>query len=436
LKSILSKISSAAKTDFVKVSAWSAISTLIKMITSFVSVKVVAKVIGPPGMALVGQFMNVITMISTLGTGCIGMGVTKYIAEHYNEPDQQNKVISNAVRITLVSTLLMSAIVILSAKWLGYYIFKTNEYVSLIIFFGASIGLYSFNMLMVNILNGFKQYKKFVAVNVFSSVAALILSILLVTQLGIYGALINCIASQSVIIIVTLLYVYKEPWFRNMFRSIKIDRNILQKLGAFSLMILVSSLMGPFSQLSIRSYITDHISLHDAGLWEAMNRLSSMYLLVVTTSISTFYLPRLSEIKDNRLIRHEIIKTAKIALPLLALSCLIIYLFRDIAIHLLFSREFIAIRNLFAFQMIGDFLKSASWLLAFLFWAKAMTKQFIITEVIFNLGYIFLARIFIDQFGLQGSMYAFALNYFIYLLVILWIFRKLVLNRSVAKDSE
>jgi PST family polysaccharide transporter len=402
------------------------------MITGFVSVKVVAKIIGPPGMALVGQFLNAITMISTLGTGCINMGITKYIAEHYDEPDEQKKLISNAARITILSTLIVSLLVIIFSQHIGQYIFKTNQYTSLIILFGSSISLYSFNMLMVSILNGFKQYKKYVVVNVVSSLAALALSVILVTQFGLYGALLNCIASQSVIVIVTLLYVYREPWFRSIFSSIKIDKNVFRKLGKFTLMVLVSSTMVPLSQFAIRSYITDTISLNDAGLWEAMNRFSGMYLLVITTSISTFYLPRLSELKDNTLVRLEIFKTARIVLPLLALVCITIYLCRDIAIWALFSKEFSAMRNLFAFQMAGDFLKLASWLVAFLFWAKAMTKEFIITEILANISFILLARFFISRFGIEGSTYAYALNYLFYFAFVLLIFRKLLFPKAAS----
>jgi O-antigen/teichoic acid export membrane protein len=434
VQKIISRLLRVAKTDFVKVSAWSALSTGIRMIAGFVSVKIVAKIIGPPGMALVGQFLNAITMISTLGTGCINMGITKYIAEHYDQPDEQNKIISNAARITLFSTLLISFLVIIFNQPIGYYIFKTDKYASLIILFGASISMYSFNMLMVSILNGFKRYKKYVAVNMISSLAALALSVFLVTQFGLYGALLNCIASQSVIILVTLLYVYKEPWFRSLFLSIRIDKDIFKKLGRFTLMILVSATMAPLSQFSVRSYITDTISLNEAGIWEAMNRLSGMYLLVFTTSISTFYLPRLSELKDNALIRHEIFKTAKIVLPLLALACITIYLCRDIAIWALFSSEFNSMRNLFAFQMIGDFLKLASWLIAFLFWAKAMTKEFIITEIVGNISFILLARFFISRFGIEGSAYSYALNSLLYLFFILVIFRKLLFFKVTSRS--
>lgn len=399
------------------------------MITSFVSVKVVSNIIGPSGIALVGQFVNSISMISTLGTGAIGQGVTKYIAEYYEKPDQQRQVIRNAAGITFFCTLLMSLLVIVFAHPLCYYIFKTGEYYFIIVLFGVSIGLYSFNTLLINILNGFKSYLKYVTVNIVTSLVSLIISVILVIYLGLYGALLNCVISQSVILIVTILFVYKEPWFPELFKKIRIDRKSANKLAVFTLMTLTSSLLAPYSQITVRKYITEHISLNNAGLWEAMNRISTMYLMVITTSISTFYLPRLSELNSPALLRHEIIKTAKIVLPVLALGCLGIFLFRDLIIRILFSKEFFNMRDLFAAQMIGDFFKISSWLLAYLFWAKALIKQFIITEVLFNLSFIGLACLGVRYFGLQGSAYGYAINYFVYFITMVVLF-SFLLKRS------
>ena len=173
-------------------------------------------------------------MIGTLGTGCVGQGVTKYIAEHYDEPEKQKRIIVNSVRITLVSTIIMSLLVILFYKYIGASIFKTNQYNSIILLFGVSIGLYSFNTLFISILNGFKAFKKFVIVNVASSIAGLILSIILVLQFGVYGALLNCVVSQSVIIAITLFFIRKEHWFSSIFSFAKTDTQTLTLVFKFT----------------------------------------------------------------------------------------------------------------------------------------------------------------------------------------------------------
>ncbi|HEX2628161.1 MAG TPA: O-antigen translocase [Chitinophagaceae bacterium] len=426
MKKIINRVSRVAKTDFVKVTSWSAISTFVRMLSGIISTKIAAWTIGTVGMAVVGNFLNSINILSMFATGGIGQGVTKFIAEYYDQPEKQKKVIAHAVRITLVSTILTTLVVLIFANQYGLLIFKSSEYNSIIILFGILLVLYSFNMLFVYIINGFKQYRRFVRVSVISSIAALAVSVLLVLQFGLYGALLNCVLSQTVIIIVTIAFVYKDDWFKSIFRSTAIDWRMIRLLSGFTAMTLISTFMMQFSQLNVRGYISTHLSPHHAGVWEAMNRISSMYLTIVTTSISTFYLPRLAEIRDNEVLRNEIIRTMKIVLPPLLLACICIFLGRDIIIWVLFSKEFHQVRDLFAFQMIGDFLKMSSWLVALLFLAKAMTKQFIFAEVFFNVSWIVTSHILVDRFGLQGSTMSYAFSYLLYFLIVLFIFRRLL----------
>ena len=77
------------------------------------------------------------------------------------------------------------------------------------------------------------------------------------------------------------------------------------RLGHYSMMALVSAVVVPVSQLIIRSYIRKHEGITNAGLWEGINRISAMYLLVITTSLSVYYLPRLAELRSKQELRKK-----------------------------------------------------------------------------------------------------------------------------------
>jgi PST family polysaccharide transporter len=62
--------------------------------------------------------------------------------------------------------------------------------------------------------------------------------------------------------------------------------------------------------------------------------------------------------------------------------------------------------------------------------AKAMVKIFIFTEVLFTVLYVVFGFIFVHQFKLVGITFAFALNYLLYFLTMLYIFRKLIFRRN------
>ena len=100
------------------------------------------------------------------------------------------------------------------------------------------------------------------------------------------------------------------------------------------------------------------------------------------------------------------------------------YILRDFIIDFLFTDDFKPMSELFFWQLLGNVFKIASWLIAFLMLAKAMTKIYIITEIIFGLSLYFGTIILTNKVGLIGATIAYCLNYFMYFIVMIIIFRK------------
>ena len=90
------------RADIVKVFSLTSISTLVRMCTGLVSVKVVASIIGPAGVALVGQLNNFATILLSFSSGGINGGITKYVAEYKEDGSAITQFLSNALRITVI----------------------------------------------------------------------------------------------------------------------------------------------------------------------------------------------------------------------------------------------------------------------------------------------------------------------------------------------
>ena len=130
------------------------------------------------------------------------------------------------------------------------------------------------------------------------------------------------------------------------------------------------------------------------------------------------------------LLRKEILKTYKIITPIIFITLAMIYLLKDVVINVLFTKEFYPMKELFLWQLIGDFFKIMSWLLAFVMVAKSMTKLYIITEILFAVSLVLLSYYFIGHYGILGSTESYCINYFLYFVVMVGIFsRKLKLTR-------
>ena len=83
-------------------------------------------------------------------------------------------------------------------------------------------------------------------------------------------------------------------------------------------------------------------------------------------------------------------------------------------------------QDLFYFQLLGDILKMATWVLGYLLVAKAMVKTYIVVEVVSVSLFVILSMFFIDQFGTIGATIGYAAAFLCQLLIMIFIFRKLL----------
>lgn len=407
----------------IKTSVLTAISTIIKVIVGFVINKVIAVYVGPSGLAVIGQLQNFMSIVTTFSNGAITSGIVKYTAE-YQTIEQKQKIFSTSIVISLVCSLVISLVLFGFSGYFSELILKDRAYSSVFVVFGVTVFLFALNTILMSILNGQKEIKKYILVNIASSIFSLFFTTFLIMQLNLMGALYAMVVNQSVIFFVTLGFVLKSSWFKLEYFKQGVDKESLVKLSKYSAMAIVSVLTVPVSHLIVRNYIGENLSWDDAGYWQGIWYISTMYLMIVTTSLSVYYLPRLSEIQDNKELKKEIISGYKIIMPIVIVLALGIYLFRELAVHIAFSEKFLPMIELFKWQLIGDVIKISSWLLGYLMLAKAMTRIFIYTEILFSILFVVLSIVFIDNFGLVGVTYAFSLNYFLYLIMMIFIFRK------------
>lgn len=423
---IIASLKRIIKKDIVKVLSLTAISTIIRMLTGFISIKVIAALIGPAGLALLGQLNNFSTIFLTISTGGINSGITKYIAEYSESREKVALYLTTGLWITAIMSLAAGSILLVGARFFSNIVFHDTKYVTIVVILGITLIFYSLNGLLLSILNGFKDYKKFVTINIFGSIIGLLFSCILALSFGVYGALLSTVTFQSFALIITISVARKCPWFNRGNFIGSISKTALKKLGHYSFMALISAATLPVSQLIIRGFIGSHSSLSEAGLWEGINRISAMYLMVITSSLSIYYLPRLSEINNEMNLRIEILNTYKIILPPLLVMLFMIFFLRNFIIEILFSDKFIGIQDLFAFQLIGDFFKICSWILAFQMVAKSMTITYVITEIVSSIVYVILAIFSIRMFGTIGATIGYAIASVVYFGIIIIIFRKLI----------
>ena len=412
--------------NLLKTSVLNGVAVLIKTATLFILNKILAIYVGPSGYAAIGQFQNFIQMVTTFAGSAINTAVIKYTAEYHGDETKQRAIWKAAGSLVLIFSFIFTFIILIFQKQLSLYIFQTAQYQSVFAWFAVFLVLFNLNALFLAILNGKKEILKLVTANIAGSVLSLLVTSVLAVQYHLYGALVALSIYQSIAFFVTLFLCYKANWFKISYLFGRIEPKIAKNFAAFALMALVSAICVPLSQMVIRSYLSQEFGLNYAGYWEAMIRLSAAYLMLVTTTLGVYYLPRLSELSEFNVIKAEVYTVYKFIFPLAVLGGLIVYILRDWIIAVLFTKTFLPMRDLFFWQMIGDSLKIGSWILAYLMLSKAMTKLFVTTEITFALTSIALTYICTHFFGFEGVSIAHVINYCMYWIVLgYFIFKEL-----------
>jgi len=409
--------------NLIKTSFYTSISTAITFISGFIVVKVVAVKIGPKGIAYVGQFQNTTAILTMLATAAITTGVIKYLAEHKSDPVKSQKIINTAFLIVFFSSLIISLFVMSTSGFLSEAAFKTKEFWIVYFLFGLFTVIISFNVIFSAILNGLQEIRKFTIVNICSSLIGVTVTVIFAYILGLMGVLIASTATAVILFGINVYFFNKlgirwKPDFKSW------DKKIVKMLSAFSLMALVTGFVVPTMQILVRDRIILQFSVADAGYWQAVTKISDYYLGFITSVLGVYYMPRLSEIQSKAELRNEIMNGYKIILPIVGIAALLIWFLKGFIIQVLFTQEFLPMKPLFTFQLLGDFFKIGSWLLAFLMAAKAMTKAYIVSEIIFASSYVVLSYYFMNHYGIIGATYSFCVNYGLYWIYIWFLMRK------------
>lgn len=410
--------------SLVRTSLLNAVAVLVRMLTMLGLNKLLAVYVGPAGYAVIGQFQNAITMILSFASAAISTGVTKYTAESAHDVAAQHRVWSSAARLSLASSLLVALLIAALHRVLARRLLQDEALAGVFLWLAAGLVLFVLNNLLLAILNGKKAIGAYVGANIATSVVTLLATWALASAWGLYGALVALAINQSVVALVTLGLCLRSGWFRWRYLCGPSDMTVLRKLGGYALMAIVTAIVVPLSQLLIREHLVRDFGWNDAGYWQAVTRISDMYLMLITSTLSIYYLPRLSEIRLVAELRQEIRRVYRFILPLTVAGALLVYLLREPMLNLVFTENFRPMLNLLAWQLAGDVIKIGSWVLSFIMLGRAMTRPYIVTEIVFSASLVLLTYALTPLFGLQGAMLAFAVNYLLYWICMAYILKK------------
>lgn len=414
------------KRSFLHVSFFSGLAAVLRLFATYISGKLIAVFAGPGGIAFTGQFSSLVSVLQAVAGGGIGQGITRFIAEDQSQENRREVLASSwfmtlrFLAVALLGVLFVlpfaSELLLFSSypKWLLWLI-------------APAVILATAASWMLAVFNGMKSFRTVIYTQMLSALIVLPITALFVWKWKIQGAMLAYLCTISLPVFFAWFFSKKERYHLFPGKAF-VQKNKTMALWHYTLMSACSLIAFPITQLIIRSRLQTTHSIMEAGIWESCNRISQMLLAVLTTAFSTWYLPRLSELKSDMAVSKEMKSVLKWVALFMSIIVLSIYVVRAWLISFLFSAQFHAATHWLPIQLFGDFMRMCSWVLAYQMIARSMTRTFLITEIGFTFVYIVLSFYWIPTLGAGGAVWAYAVMYTGYAMCMVWIFRRLLFS--------
>ena len=404
------------KDSFYKVLGFNSISIVLKIIMGLVSTKLSSIYLGLQGINTLENFRNFTSISDSFSQFGLQNGIVKYSATSHSIKQDQ-KIISTIFFLLLVTSFIFIFLIILNINYVKFYIFGNQSFGFLVIAYALLSPFANLQFLLLNYLQGKQGHKFVILINSIGYVLNIILSFYLIINYHLIGAMIQLIVVPIILMIISLFIIHKKVVFFNLISIHYVNFSVIKGLLVFSLMNLVSGALTPLSFIFIRYLVQSNLSADEAGVWSSIVRISVFYMTFVSSICNLYFYPKLSKTEIVSEYKAIIAEYYRKFIPIVFLGLLLCFVLQKVVILLIYTEDFLILRDYFYLQLIADFVKSLSLIFGYLLIAKKKIWQFILFEIISLGSYCLGSYIFIEYLKLDGVYYSLIGSLMIYFTV-------------------
>ncbi|MGB5981858.1 MAG: O-antigen translocase [Nonlabens sp.] len=424
------------KNLLLKVAGFNSVYVLIRIAIGAAMSKILAYYVGAAGMAVMGNLRNFTHGVWTFAVLGLENGLVKSAAQHRSSKEDLKRIFNTTWTLGLVVSIFIGVGCFVYASWLDFNLINREvSYEGVFKILGLSLPFHVIFVMLTGLFQGFEWYRKFITLNIIVSVLLFGISAYLAFSLNLEGALYSIVLVPFLQCVAALLFwkfsrAYSGIDLRTLF-ELNLDKKTVRYLLNFSVMALTSAVLIPLSYILIRKQVMFVVSDTAAGWWEAVSRVSNYYMMFVTSLISLYVLPSLSKDPSVKNYRSTITHFYKSILPIVVLGLLAVFICRELILQILFTEEFMGALPMFKWQLVGDFVKVVTSVMAFRFIAQNDLKKYLIAEVLSVASFVFFSYWLIPLYEEEGVVIAYLLNYVFYLFLLLILLRKELFVRNL-----
>lgn len=388
---------------------------IIAIIIGIIRSKLVALLLGPVGIGLMGLYQSTIDLVRSATNMGISTSAVRdvAIAKETNNELELQRTKSVISRIVWITGAMGMGVMLIGAPWLSEMTFGNHGYAWAFRILSIIPLLAQLTVQHNVMLQGTRALKRLASASIWGGLVGLFIN---VPMFYIWGE--DAIIPALIVVAVASLAIAWYNASKLNISSVETTWSEVFTRGGsmvkMGFLIGLTGLMDMAAIYIIKIFVQKWGELSEVGLYTAGFAIVQSYVNLVFSAIGTDYYPRLSAISNNKEEYCDAInKQFEILILVLTPMVLVFMSFSSELLQLLYSTKFIPAKMMICWMAFGMLFRAYSWCPGFMFLAKSDSKLYFILYVLaFALELIlYLAGYY--YLGLTGIGIAFGLQYVI-----------------------
>jgi O-antigen/teichoic acid export membrane protein len=393
----------ASRGQILRSSAIVGAANALNILMGIARTKVLAALLGPAGVGLVGVFSSIVSTASILaGLGLSGSAV-RQLAASAGDPVHLARVRRALWLATIALGLAGSALVWAFRAPLAALTLGNQAHAGAIGWLSLGVFLSVVAGSQTALLRGLRRVAEMAQATVIGAAAGSLAGIACVLAFGERGLVAFVVTPPAMAVLVAGYFARRLPQslpIRPGLGELAVEWRGLLGLGVA---FMLTNLMSSAAHLWVRSILVHGHGLDAAGQFQAAWAISTQYIGFLLTAMLADFYPRLVQANDvpaeaNELVNDQI----EMGLLLAGPPILLMIGFGPLLIQALYSAEFVGgSTEILRWQLAGDIFKLASWPIGLVLVARGARGMFLFTQSLWVVLYLGLIHALLARVGIE-----------------------------------
>jgi antigen flippase len=385
------------------------LSSIVDIAFGIVRSKVVAVLLGPSGVGLIGLYNSIADLTLSLANLGVPSSGVRQIAEAAGSGDAYKIARTATILkwVSMVLALLGALFLAAFAVPVSDFTFGSHHQAAGVTLLAAAVFFRTVSAGQAALIQGMRRISDLARMSMLAALSSTVISIPFIYFFGETGIVPSLVAMAAASALTSWWFSRRVQVPKAHVTTSEFWREtaMLLKLG---IAFMVSAMLALAASYAIRTIVLRYHGIEAAGLYQAAWTLSGLYLGFILKAMGTDLYPRLAAVANdnlrcNRLANEQAYISMLIAGPGVVATLML----APLAMTIFYSSEFRSAVELVRWFCLGMMLRIVAWPIGYIVLAKGAQHALVGIEVAAAIVHVGLAWLLVRNFGPVGSSIAF-----------------------------